>query len=157
MRILNRSVLIGFLLLPGIANAQSTEKGQAMCYQIEKTINALVDYTQTSCLPTRGNLPGNYSFIVLSSQPIFSVEPSKKAWLLAAVAAVGEAMNKNASVKADEVWLSDGNLMKNRIAHVMSADTSKSLQRRIKADQITLDAMYSEISKNLTRKTIEKK
>lgn len=157
MLTLRRAVLTALLLSPGIANSQSAERGQAMCYQIEKTVNALVDYTQTSCLPTGGRQQGTYSFVVLSSQPVFSVEPSKKAWLLVAVAAVGDVLNKNASVKAEELWLSDAILMKNRVAYLMPAGVAKSLQRRIKADQITLDTMYSEICKNLAQRTITKK
>lgn len=116
-----RTSLIALLFFPALGLAQSAEKGQAMCYQIEKTINALVDYTQTSCLPTGAKQKNAYSFILLSSQPVFSIEPSKKAWLLVAVAAVGDILNKSESVKADELWLSDVNLMKNRVAHVFPA------------------------------------
>ena len=152
-----RTSLIALLFLPALGLAQSAEKGQAMCYQIEKTINALVDYTQTSCLPTGAKQKNAYSFILLSSQPVFSVEPSKKAWLLVAVAAVGDILNKSESVKAEELWLSDVNLMKNRVAHVFPAPLSKSLQRRVKAGQLGVEAMYSEISKNLTQKSIPKK
>jgi hypothetical protein len=157
MRFWKCCLLIGLFLLPELASAQSAEKGQAMCYQIEKAINALVDYTHTSCLPTNGKSPGSHSFVLISSQPVFSVEPSKKAWLLVAVAVVGNTLNKNTAIKAGELWLSDVYLTKNRVAHVMSASTAKSLQRRIKADQISLETMYSEILKNLTPRSVEKK
>src|SRR5262245_29497614 len=56
--------------------AQSTEQGQSVCYEVEKYINALVDYTQTSCIPARGKA-GASSFTILSSAPVFSVEASK--------------------------------------------------------------------------------
>jgi len=90
--------------------AQSGEKGQSICYEVQNVVNALVDYTQTSCLPSRGKA-GALSFIVLSSQPVFSVEASKKAWLLVVVGAIGKSLNERPSVKADELWLSDANLI----------------------------------------------
>ena len=137
--------------------AQPAEKGQALCYQIEKIVNALVDYTQTACVPSAGKSPGAFTFILISSKPVFASEASKKAWVLVAVAASGDALNKNASVKAEELWLSDANEMKSRTAYVMPAALAKSLQRRIKADQITLDTMYSEVSKNLSQRNIPKR
>jgi len=154
MRLLIAIMILVTLATPRLALSQSAEKGQALCYQIEKMVNALVDYTQTSCLPTAGKSQGSYSFILLSSQPVFSVEASKKGWVLVSVAAAGDALNKNVSVKAEEIWLSDANQMKNRIAYIMPSELAKSLQRRIKADEINLDTMYSEISKNLIQKSI---
>jgi len=59
------------------AAAQSVEKGQSICYEVQNAVNALVDYTQTSCLPSGGK-DGVFSFIVISNQPVFSVEASKK-------------------------------------------------------------------------------
>jgi len=152
-----RCLVLAAAALPTLASAQSSEKVQAMCYQIETTANALVDYTRTSCLPSGGNTPGTYSFILLSSQPVFSVEASKKAWLLGAVAAVGDVLNRNPLVKAEELWLSDSNQMKNRAAYVMPADKARSLQRLVKSDRINLDTMYAEISKSLKRRQIPKK
>ena len=139
------------------AFSQSAEKGQSVCFQIGNMVNALVEYTQTSCVPTLSKTPGAYSFILMSSKPIFAVEASKKARLLVAVAASGDALNRNPSVRADELWLSDANEMKSRIAYVLPAALAKSLQLRAKANQITLDGMYSEISRNLVRREIPKR
>jgi hypothetical protein len=47
--------------------------------------------------------------------------------------------------------------MKSRTAYVMPAALAKSLQRRAKADQISLETMYAEISRNLTQKSIPKR
>ncbi len=77
--------------------AQSVEKGQSICFDVHNTVNALVDYTQTSCLPSGGKA-GAISFIVLSSQPVFSVETSKKGWLLVVVASIGKTLNEQPSV-----------------------------------------------------------
>ena len=38
-------------------------------------------------------------FLVLSSEPIFSVKDSKKAWLIAVVLSLGNAMNGQTDVK----------------------------------------------------------
>lgn len=145
------------LFLSSVTFAQSAEKGEALCYQIQNSVNALADFTQTSCLPSAGSTPGSYSFIVLSSNPVFSVEASKKAWLIVAIAAAGDSLNKQSSVKADELWLSDAALMKNRTAHVFPASLAKSLQRRVKNGQLDLEGMYSEIKRNLVQKTVQKK
>jgi hypothetical protein len=157
MRLLTAITLLGVVLVPHSAFSQSVEKGQALCYQIEKTVNALVDYTQTSCLPTKGKSPETHSFILLSNKPVFSTEASKKGWVIAAIAATGDALNKNASVRADELWLSDTTQMKTRIVYVMPAAMAKSLQRKVKGDQITVDGMYSEIIKNLDKRNLPKR
>lgn len=154
MRPLIAILIFTALAAPTQALPQSPEKGQAMCYQIEKMVNALVDYTQTSCLPTAGKSPGTHSFILISSKPVFSVEASKKGWLLVAVTATGDALNKNASVKADELLLSDANQMKSRTAYVLPAALARSLQQQIKSNKIGLESMYSQISSNLSQRSI---
>jgi hypothetical protein len=138
------------------ATAQPVEKGQSICYEVQNAVNALVDYTQTSCLPSAGKA-GALSFIVLSTQPVFSVQASKKGWLLVAVASIGKTLDEQPSVKADELWLSDTNLMKSRVAHVFPASLAKSLQRQVYNGQIDLEGMYAAIKKNLVQKTIPKK
>lgn len=136
--------------------AQSVETGQSICYEVQNAVNALVDYTQTSCLPSGGKA-GALSFIVLSSQPVFSVEASKKAWLLVVVSSIGKSLNEQPSVKTDELWLSDANLMKNRVAYVLPTSLAKSLQRQVYNGQIDLEGMFVAIKKNLVQKTIPKK
>jgi len=137
------------------ANAQSVEKGQSVCYEVQNAVNGLVDYTETKCLPTGGKA-GALSFIVISSEPVFSVEASKKAWVLVAVASIGKTLNDQPSLKVDELWLSDVNQMKSRIAHVMPVSLAKSLQRQVYNGQIDLDGMYAAIKKSLVRKTVSK-
>jgi hypothetical protein len=137
------------------AAAQSVEKGQSICYEVQNAVNGLVDYTQTSCLPSGGKA-GALSFIVISSQPVFSVEASKKGWVLVAVASIGKTLNEQPSVKADELWLSDANQMKSRVAYVLPASIAKSLQRQVYNGQLDLEGMYAAIKKNLVRKTIGK-
>lgn len=137
------------------AEAQSVEKGQSICYEVQNAVNTLVDYTQTSCLPSAGKDEA-FSFIVISSKPVFSVEASKKAWLLVVVASFGKTLNEQPPIKVDELLLSDTNLMKGRIAHVFPASLAKSLQRQVYNGQIDLEGMYAVIKKNLVQKTISK-
>jgi len=157
MRLLPAVIAVVISAIPLSTFSQSTESGRALCYEIEKTINALVDYTQTSCIPTRGKAPGSYSFILLSSQPVFSVEASKKGWVIVAVGASGDVLNRNASVAVEELWLSDAAQTKSRTAYVVPASVAKTRQRRAKANQITLDGLYAEITKNLSRRSVPRK
>ena len=149
-RSIARLVLAACLLGPALAMSQSQESGRLLCDQIESLVDAVCDCTRTACRPAPGGAQGTRSFIVLSSEPVFSGEDSKREWVLVAVAAVGYALNGNATFRGDEVWLSDTDQMRERVAYVVSAEVAKSLQRRVKANEITLDEMYAEILKHMT-------
>jgi hypothetical protein len=136
--------------------AQSLDKGQAICYEAQNMVNGLVDYTNTTCIPSLTST-GALSFIFLSSQPVFSSESSKKAWLLVVVASVGKIFNEQSSLKAGDLVVSDANQMKNRVAYTITVSTAKSLQRQVYSGQLGLEGMYTAISKSLVRKDIPKK
>jgi hypothetical protein len=141
-------------LVPAAAAGEPLHAGQALCYQIEKTVNALVEFTQTSCIPARGKVKGGVSFILVSSKPVLSLDAARKGWIVVAVAAVGQALNRSPSVKGEEIWLSDYELTKKRTAYALPASLAKTLQREIKADKINQDEMYSAISQNLREKVV---
>jgi len=149
--VLAATVLLG--ILP--ASAQTIEKGQSVCYEVQNAVNGLADYTETKCFPSDGNA-GALSFIVISSEPVFSVEASKKAWMLVTVASIGKSLNDQPSIKVDELWLSDVNQMKNRVAYVISGSLAKSLQQQAYNGKIDLNSMYATIKKNLVQKTVSK-
>lgn len=152
----NALVLAATVLLGSLpAAAQSIEKGQSICYEVQNAVNGLVDYTETKCLPSGGKA-GALSFIVISSEPIFSVEASKKAWVLVAVASIGKVLNDQPLIKVDELWLSDVNQMKGRVAYVIPVSLAKSLQWQVYNGQIDLGGMYAAIKKNLVQKTVSK-
>src|SRR5437588_11525342 len=94
---------IAFFAIALTASAQSPQTGISICRQIEKSVNALADFTQTSCAPGAGVAKGSLSFIVLSSRPVFAVESSKKAWLITVVGATGNFLNESKAVKAEEL------------------------------------------------------
>jgi hypothetical protein len=49
-------------------------------------------------------------FLVLSSEPIFSVKDSKKAWLIAVVLSLGNSMNGQTDVKTGELYVADADV-----------------------------------------------
>lgn len=150
-----RRLLLLSLLIAPIAAAQSTDKPLALCYRIERTINTIANFTTTQCAPSGGSKRGTISFVVITSKPVFATETAKKAWLLVAVAAVGDALNKDPAAKGDELWLSDATNTKRHVAWIMPTRVAQSLQRRIKRNEITLDQMYAEIGKNLKRRNVK--
>ncbi len=91
---------------------------------------------------------------MLSNEPVFDGEDSKREWVLVAIAAVGYALNANASFQGDEVWLPDTGQMRDRVAYAVPAEVAKSVQRRVRSNEITLDEMYAEIVKHMTRGTL---
>ncbi|MBI3416057.1 MAG: hypothetical protein HY043_12225 [Verrucomicrobia bacterium] len=130
--------------------------GKGLAYDIEKVVNALVDYTSTACIATVGKQSDSYSFIIISEKPIFKVEAAKKGWLLTVAGAVGKTLHDNPKFSADEVWVSDASLMKERRAFAVDASLLQSLQQRVKGDQMTLEQMYTEITRSMTEKQIPK-
>jgi hypothetical protein len=135
--------------------AQSADVGQSICYEAEKSINGLVDYTNTTCLPSAGKA-GALGFLVISDEPVFSNAASKKGWVIVVVGAIGKALNSRPKVKVDELWMSDLNQTKNRIAYTIPLSLAKSLQRRIYNDEITLEQFYADVQKNMVRKPVPK-
>jgi hypothetical protein len=67
-------------------------------------------------------------FLVLSSEPIFSFKDSKKAWLIAVVLSLGNAMNGQPDVKTGELYVADAD-MKTNVAYALPVDLAKSLQK----------------------------
>ena len=67
-------------------------------------------------------------FLVLSSEPIFSVKDSKKAWLIAVVLSLGNSMNAQTDVKTGELYVADADV-KTNVAYALPVDLAKSLQK----------------------------
>jgi hypothetical protein len=133
--------------------ASVEERGKSFCDELEKKLDAFVDYTRTACIPTRGS-GEHHSFILISEQPVFSVDVSKKGWVIGIVGLAVSILNQNTSLKAEELWLNDVDQMKARTAYFMPASLAGSLQRRAKADQSTFEALYAEALGGLKRQTI---
>ena len=140
------------LLPPFYPVVQPVVDQQAICDEVQKYVNALVDYTKTAC--TTGNTgDGSLSFVILSSEPIFSVAATKKPWLLAVALSIGKALNDQPDLKPGELYVLDGDL-KSRLAYAIRVDIVKSLQKSVSTGHMKLDAMYEEIERNLSPKSI---
>lgn len=130
-----------------VIQADEALEASGLCYKIQNFINALATYTDTLCIPALGQ-PG-VTFLLLSKEPIFSVEASKKAWLVVTVGAVGKVMNMHHTVKASEVYVSDMKLMKNRQGFKYPVDLAKRLQRQAAEEPLQLDELYGQLNSAL--------
>jgi hypothetical protein len=143
-----------FVLTPFLIAGKLVVNPQAICDGVQGYVNMLVDYTKTTCIPADVS-DDTLTFLVLSSEPIFSVKGSKKAWLVAVVLSVGKAMNDLPDVKAGELYVADAN-METDVAYFLPIDLAKSLQKEVSAGQMKLEAMYEEIKKPLVLKELPK-
>jgi hypothetical protein len=107
---------------------------------VENSINAMIPWTYTKCMPAAGTKPGTQSIILISEKAVFSQEQTKKGWLAAAVGAVGYVANQHDKQFrfTGDVIVSDVNHMKNRPPQAwrLPANTVKALQRRVSNDEI---------------------
>ena len=72
--------------------------------------------------------------LVRSSEPIFSVKDEKKAWLIAVVLSIGNAMNGQPDAKVGDLYVADADMEPN-VAYVLPIDLAKSLQNEVAAGQ----------------------
>lgn len=136
-----------------INEASTSEAASSLCNNIAKNINLVADFTNTLCIPAKGRQTGFVSFTILSEKPVFGT-PSEEKWLLVAVAAAGLALNNDPSTNAEELCLSDTNLVTEGKYYVINAARAKSLQQQISGGTITLEQMSSALTQSLILKTI---
>jgi hypothetical protein len=130
-----------------VIQADEALEASGLCYKIQNFINALANYTDTLCIPALGQQ--GVTFLLLSKEPIFSGEASKKAWLVVTVGAVGKVMNMHRTIKASEVYVSDMNLMKNRQGFKYPVDLAKRLQQQAAEEQLEIDDFYTQLNRAL--------
>jgi hypothetical protein len=151
-------VLFGCCLNYEISQAAappSIQRGNSICYEVQKFTNALVDYTDTRCWAAPSSRKAELlSFIIISSKPVFAVEASKKGWMIVTISAVGKILNEDPSIRTDEIWLSDVDLTKKRVVYALPTSVAKSLQRDAFHGRINVEQMYETIKKNLTQKSV---
>jgi hypothetical protein len=150
--ILRAAILFALLLF--LVAGKPTVSQQAICDAVQSYLNMLVDYTKTGCVPTDTS-SDTFTFLVRSSEPIFSNKEEKKAWLIAVVLSLGNAMNGEPDAKAGELYVADVD-MKTNAAYVLPIDLAKSLQSDVAAGKLKLGAMYEKIEKRLVRKELPK-
>jgi hypothetical protein len=140
------------VLIPFLMAGQLVFSQQVICDGVQGYANMLVNYTKTTCVPTDSS-SDTFTFLVLSSEPILSVKDQAKAWLIAVVLSLGNAMNGHPEVKAGELYVADANMTTNG-AYSLPLDLAKSLQKEVAAGRLKLGAMYEEIQKQLGPKGI---
>ncbi|MDX2073040.1 MAG: hypothetical protein SFX19_01590 [Alphaproteobacteria bacterium] len=128
--------------------ADEVTQGEAYCYEMQHAINALADFTETTCLPSKDK--NGITFLMLSSKPVFSVAASKKAWLLVVAGSLGKTLNEHPKFKADSVIVSDFNSMRSRQGFRFPAKLAKTLQPKVYDGSMELETMYSKILAELT-------
>jgi hypothetical protein len=143
-----------FVLIPFVMAGQLVVSQQAICDGVQGYANMLVDYTKTTCVPVDSS-SDTFTFLVLSSEPILSIKDQAKAWLIAVVLSLGNAMNGHTEVKAGELYVADANMTTNG-AYSLPIDLAKSLQKEVVAGRLNLGAMYEKIQKNLVRTELPK-
>jgi len=137
---------------PFLVAGQLVISRQSVCDAVQSYVNMLVDYTKTGCVPADTG-SDTFTFLVRSSEPIFSVKDQKKAWLIAVVLSIGNTMNGEPDVKAGELYVADA-AMKTNVAYVLPVNLAKSLQKDVAAGKLQLGAMYDKIEKSLVRKEL---
>lgn len=136
------------------AYADPASDGEAACFDLERKINLLADFTRTTCLPGAGTEPGTLSLILVSSEPVFSVEAAKKAWLLAAVAIVGLRFRENPAIRGGEIVFSDNALMQERMAFSLPVPLASTLQAKVASGAISLDEMWISVARSLADRPV---
>ncbi len=141
-----------FLTVTVAGAAPGTDRAliaMGLCSEMERLVNALVDYTTTTCLPNITGTKGA-TFIFISDKPVFAVEASKKAWIIVVVSAVGKTLNDNPTYSADKVLFADAGMAQEKRYDTVPAALAKSLQRKAYNGQIPIETMWSQITSALT-------
>ena len=83
--------LLSLVAMPrGIEAAEPLEPGHGLCRDIAETVNAVADFTDTLCLSSRD--PEGMSLVLISLQPVFTIEAAKRAWLITSVGTVASVL-----------------------------------------------------------------
>lgn len=153
MRISTTSIFVLTLLVAMQAVADPFDQ---FCQQVGQNIDTLASTFRTSCLPTAGGKAGVNSVLLIADAPVFGTDKSKKAFLLVACAAAGSEMNRNARVRLNEIWFSDVERTKQRMAYSLPASECKVLQAQVHSGKLPLEGMYSRIESKLVRRDVGK-
>lgn len=135
------------------ARAAATPSPQvnAVCDDMIKGINTIVDFTLTGVMPSVSKNTGVLTLLTISSKPVLSEPRKKKLWLLTAVAAAGKALSDHPDAKIDSLWLSDADTVhESKQGYLMPADAAKKLQRQVYDGTISPDQMYEQIGNSLS-------
>jgi hypothetical protein len=130
------------------------EEGRNACAEIQKNLNELAVFTQTSCRAGGGATPDSLTFLVISISTIWNNADAKQAWLEYVTEAAGATLNAHPAVKVDEIIVADPSQLEARVAYSLPAALVKELQANVKSGKLKRDDMYPLIEKGLVSKPI---
>lgn len=145
-----------FALAMIAATPAAADPVDQFCQSVARNIDALASTFRTSCLPTAGGKPGVNSALLIADAPVFGSEKSKKAFLIVACAAAGSELNTNSRVRMNELWFSDVERTKQRVAYSLPAAECKSLQAQVHAGRLPIEGMYTRLESKLVRRDVGK-
>lgn len=134
----------------------ATDPVDEFCQRVSRNIDTLASSFRTTCLPAAGGKPGVNSALLIADAPVFGTEKSKKAFLIVACAAAGSEMNTNARLRLNELWFSDVERTKQRVALSIPASECKSMQSRVHAGNMSIEALYSRLESKLAHREVSK-
>ena len=109
-----------------------------LCEEMGHQVDVLVHYTAAKCIPAL--MSTGTDFIFISEKPVFSVEASKKAWMLVVVLAVGKTLNSEKPFSMRTKYFSETCSMAKETTYVtIPASLAKSLQRKVYSGEMSLD------------------
>jgi len=153
MRMIRASMFVLCIVASGEARAdEQTVLAEGYCAEMEGDINALVDFTRTKCIPAKD--PDGMSFIFVSEKPVLSVPAAFKGWVISVTAIFGDTFNKN-NFKTSAILVTDIDHAADKKGFRIHSKTARTLQRQVKADQITLEQYYEGIKADLTPYTVQ--
>ena len=117
--------------------------GDGLCHQIERYINAVVDFATTTCIAAPDDGDHNrISMIILPSRPLFGVDQAKKGWLLAVIGAAGKVLRSNPKITSGRLVLSDPSLMKQQRGYTDETAFVKELQAKLYVGDLSVEDAY---------------
>ncbi len=146
-------VLASSLLAPAAAPAEPIDQ---FCSTVSRNVDTLASSFRTTCLPTAGGKPGVNSALLIADAPVFGSERTKKAFLIVACVAAGSELNRNSRLRMNELWFSDVERTKQRVAYSAPASECKALQAQVHSGALSLEQMYARLEAKLVRRQVAK-
>ena len=124
--------------------------------EIAKQVDSMLDWTKTIAAP--GAIDGDkkkIGLMLVSSEAIFDIPTSKKAWLVFSSASTGSKLSSSADVKFAKILFTDSKLLKDKICYSCKPDLLIKLQKEVHSGKIDLDEFYKKLMSGLKKDTIK--
>jgi hypothetical protein len=145
--------LLGLALASLAASVAAAAPADEACRTAAANINTLVPAMPTDCI---GSGAQETDLIFVTTANVFGDEKRKKAYLLVAVAAAGEALTRTKANSVKRISIMDLSLGKAGQAFQISAKDARKLQRQVAEAEISVEKMYAGILTAGTIRTVKK-